>query len=238
MWQIIAGILVLLVAANGAPILAARAFGTKGPQFSQNKSLETQLLIEAFQEMDTQVNNREKALEHQALHDTLTSLPNRVMLNERLEYHLISAKRNRKDISLFVLDLNRFKDVNDSLGHQTGDKLLTQVASRLDSCVRDIDTIARLGGDEFAVILPNTSKQQATLVAEKISRAINEAFHIDNHTIHIGVSIGIVCYPEDGVDSQSLLQHADIAMYIAKRNRLDYAHYDASEDQHSQVHRL
>jgi diguanylate cyclase (GGDEF)-like protein len=218
---------------NVALALRSRAFGIKGPQFSQNQSLETQLLIEAFQEMDQQVHNREQALKHQALHDTLTSLPNRVMLNERLNYHLISANRNKTHVTLFILDLNRFKDVNDSLGHHIGDKLLTQVATRLEQCTRDVDTIARLGGDEFSVILPNTEKQQAEKVAEKIAQSISEVFNIDQHTIHIDVSIGIVSYPDDGLDSPTLLQHADIAMYIAKRNRLNFAYYDASEDQYS-----
>ncbi|TNF33037.1 MAG: bifunctional diguanylate cyclase/phosphodiesterase [Gammaproteobacteria bacterium] len=213
--------------------LRSKAFGMEGPQFHKNHSLETHLLIEAFQEMDQQVNNREKALEHQALHDALTTLPNRVMLNEHLEYHLSAARRNQKNLTLFVLDLDRFKDVNDSLGHQTGDLLLIEVARRLNSCVREIDTVARLGGDEFAVILPNTKKHQSEVIAEKIGKSLTGAFTIDSQTIHVGVSIGIASYPDDGLDGQTLLQHADIAMYSAKQNRVEFSHYDAREDQFS-----
>lgn len=226
-------IMVFRPISNVALALKSKAFGHEGPQFSSKQSQETQSLIEAFHEMDYQVNRREYALEHQALHDDLTSLPNRVMLNDRLDYNLLAANRNNKALTLLLLDLNLFKDVNDSLGHPVGDLLLIQVGQRLLECVRDVDTVARLGGDEFAILLPDTDRYQSLTITKKISQSITETFCIDNHTIHIGASIGIVSYPSDGTNSQTLIQHADIAMYTAKRNRIDYAFYDAKENEHS-----
>ncbi len=226
-------IMVFRPISNVALALKSKAFGHEGPQFSGKQSQETQSLIEAFHEMDYQVNRREYALEHQALHDDLTSLPNRVMLNDRLDYNLLSSNRNKKALTLLLLDLNLFKDVNDSLGHPVGDLLLIQVGQRLLECVRDVDTVARLGGDEFAILLPDTDRYQALTITKKISQSIAETFCIEDHTIHIGASIGIVSYPNDGTNTQTLIQHADIAMYTAKRNRIDYAFYDAKENEHS-----
>jgi diguanylate cyclase len=218
---------------NVASALRSKALGHEVPQFSTKQSLETQYLIDAFEEMDHQIKRRQEALEHQSLHDSLTSLPNRFMLNERLDYQIFSAQRNNSPVSLLILDLNAFKDINDSLGHRIGDHLLILVSERLKLCIRDVDTLARLGGDEFAIILSETPRDKASYVAEKISRTLANPFNIDDHKVSIGVSIGIAALPEDGTNSQQLLQQADIAMFTAKRDRLDFAYYNAEEDEYS-----
>lgn len=216
-----------------ASALRSKALGHEVPQFSAKQSLETQYLIDAFEEMDHQINRRQEALEHQSLHDSLTSLPNRFMLNERLDYQIFNAQRSNSQVSLLILDLNAFKDINDSLGHHIGDRLLILVSERLKLCIHDVDTLARLGGDEFAIILSETTREKAADIAEKISRSLSKAFNIDGNKVSIGVSIGISAFPEDGTDSQQLLQQAEIAMYTAKRDRLDFAYYDAEQDEYS-----
>ncbi|OOZ38943.1 hypothetical protein BOW53_13640 [Solemya pervernicosa gill symbiont] len=216
-----------------AMALRSKAFNIESPELVVSKSREIDYLVEAFHQMDEQVNQRENALEHQALHDHLTGLPNRFMLNQRLEYQLLTSERNQKTFTLFLMDLDHFKDVNDSLGHATGDMLLIEVANRLATQVRKTDTVARLGGDEFAILLPDTGRDESELLAKSIFESITAPFSIGEQTINVGVSIGIVSYPVDGNDVMSLLQHADIAMYIAKRNRTSFSHYDASEDHHS-----
>ena len=183
--------------------------------------------------MNLQVHNRQMALEYQAMHDALTGLPNRAMLLERMEYQLMISKREEQRLTLFILDLNRFKEVNDTLGHHIGDQLLVNVGTRFKSCLREIDTIARLGGDEFAVLLPSTSHEQATAVAHKLLESVKEPFIIEDNRLHIGVSIGIACYPKDGDNHNILMQHADVAMYNAKLNHIGYTHYNTDEDEHS-----
>ncbi|MFK5892490.1 MAG: EAL domain-containing protein [Pseudomonadota bacterium] len=210
--------------------LKSKAFGKELPQLVSVNAQEINYLIEAFSEMDEQVNNRQKALEYQALHDHLTGLPNRFMLNQRLEYQILYAERDKQTFSLFLIDLNHFKDVNDSLGHLNGDILLEKVAKRLTEKVRKVDTVARLGGDEFAIMLPDTNREQSEHLANKIHESITSSFTIDGNTINIGLSIGIVCYPQDGQDKIRLLQLADLAMYVSKRNRTRFSHYDAKED--------
>lgn len=219
--------------ANVALALRSRAFGHEGYQALRIRSRETQYLIDAFQEMDTQVGKRQRALEHQALHDVLTGLPNRAMLNEHLNYQILVAHNENRELVLFILDLNRFKEVNDSLGHGLGDQLLIQVAERFKACIRETDTIARLGGDEFAVLLPNTSLTQSVNIAQALHRSTSAPFEIEGNVIPIDASIGIAGYPMDGSDGQALMQHADVAMYISKRNHLPYEYYDQSKDDNS-----
>ncbi|TNF92130.1 MAG: bifunctional diguanylate cyclase/phosphodiesterase [Gammaproteobacteria bacterium] len=211
----------------------AMAYGYGGLQLPKTKFLETEFLIDAFKEMDIKVNNHRKALEDQSLHDALTGLPNRVMLDERLEYHIITCKSKETSLALFLVDLDRFKEVNDSLGHDVGDEIIILAGDRMRSCISDIETLGRLGGDEFAIISPNTTRDESIELANKLNTSFNDTFNIGEHKIHMSASIGIAIYPEDGVDKQILLQHADIAMYSAKRNRSRYAFYDPSEDKHS-----
>jgi diguanylate cyclase (GGDEF)-like protein len=150
--------------------------------------------------------------------DFLTGLPNRALLTDRLEQATEHATRHHMKVALMFLDLDRFKEVNDSLGHPVGDGLLQSVARRLQACLRHCDTVSRQGGDEFIVLLSEVrSVQDATLTAEKILRAMAAIHVIGHHQIRVTVSIGISVYPDDGMDVETVLVHADTAMFHAKR---------------------
>ncbi len=178
--------------------------------------------------------NVNKELKHQALHDSLTSIPNRVLLNDRLTQAIRTAKREGNSIALMLTDLDRFKEINDTLGHHYGDLLLQQVAVRLRGVLRDSDTVARLGGDEFAILLPNISdEEQIIQAAGKIAHAIDMPFIFEDKNIHIGISIGIAMYPQDSEEPSKLMRQADIAMYVAKRSGIDYTFYKPELDDHS-----
>ncbi|MFA7348639.1 MAG: EAL domain-containing protein [Desulfurivibrionaceae bacterium] len=175
--------------------------------------------------------NRIAALErHNALHDDLTGLPNRALLLERINQLILHAKRDLQPLAILVMDLNRFKEINDALGHHYGDFLLQKVAERLQEVIRESDTLARLGGDEFSVALA-ADAEQAKIVSQKISETLQQPFIIEGHSLNIGISIGIALYPAHGTDCDTLLQHADVAMYSAKKTETHYALYDDSQDQ-------
>ncbi|MEK7758744.1 MAG: EAL domain-containing protein, partial [Pseudomonadota bacterium] len=169
-------------------------------------------------------------LEHQALHDALTGLPNRNLLHDRLHHAIQNAARQQKSVALILMDLDRFKEVNDTLGHQYGDLMLQQVSARLQQVLRHSDTIARLGGDEFAILITDTNETFAGHVAQKVHVALNRVFNLDNHFLHIGASLGIAMYPQHGDNAQSLIQHADTAMYVAKRSNTGCAVYSPEHD--------
>ena len=213
----------------------AESLSTRGeesiPGLENRSSREIHRLITAFNVMRNQVHQRQMALEHQTLHDALTGLPNRVLLQDRLEQSIQMMKRNDGSMALLLLDLDRFKEVNDVLGHQVGDELLQQVGRRLQALLRNSDTVARLGGDEFAIVAPNTDNRQAALFAEKIAGAIKEVFEVGKQKLYVGVSIGVAIYPQHGTDAGTLTRHADISMYSAKRNKLDYSLYEMSGDE-------
>ncbi len=156
-------------------------------------------------------------LAHQAHHDSLTGLPNRLLMDDRLNHAIGIARRHGVKLALLYLDVDRFKNVNDSLGHDIGDRLLKVVAQRLLACVRGSDTVSRQGGDEFVILLSEVSTgQDAAVSAEKVLRTLSEPVDIDGHHLHVSASIGIAIYPEDGEEPASLLKHADFAMYHAK----------------------
>lgn len=156
--------------------------------------------------------------QHLAHHDLLTGLPNRSLFADRLQQMLAHAKRSSSQGALIYLDLDKFKPVNDTLGHNIGDLVLMAIAQRLQSAVRESDTVARIGGDEFVVLLPVIeSRLDASTVAEKIRLALEQPFEINGHTIQIGCSVGIAIYPEHGEDEISLMKNADTAMYQAKQ---------------------
>ncbi len=159
-------------------------------------------------------------LEERAYYDSLTGCPNRFLFMERLNHELTVAKRTQQKLALLFIDLNRFKDVNDTFGHQMGDLLLEQVSLQLSSCIREEDTLARMGGDEFAIIV-NRVDQGAALerIAQEIITRLQEAIVIEGHDIYIGASIGIAIYPDDAKETNTLLKHADMAMYRAKQQR-------------------
>jgi len=175
----------------------------------------------------------EAALEHQALHDALTDLPNRVLLHDRLQQAIRAAERNRSSVALLVMDLDRFKEVNDTFGHHTGDLLLEQLGQRLGSVLRSSDTIARLGGDEFAVLLPTATFEDARLIADRLLQVLEEPFVLGSLQLEIDASIGIALSPDHGQDADTLLRRADVAMYVAKRNNTGHALYTADQDEHS-----
>lgn len=160
----------------------------------------------------------EQEIFYRANYDALTGLPNRSLFRERLEQALKQARRYDRQVALMFTDLDRFKQVNDSLGHNWGDRLLCQAALRLEACVREADTVARQGGDEFVVVLPNIAEEHdACVVAEKIVSRLGEPFDLgEEHSVHIGASVGIALYPAHGENSEDLVRHADMAMYQAK----------------------
>ncbi len=158
----------------------------------------------------------QEEIQHLAHYDSLTQLPNRLLIHERIDQAIHSSHRENKSFALLFLDLDNFKIVNDSLGHHRGDLLLQQVSDRLKNCLRKGDMAGRLGGDEFVVLLPNTEANGAAKVSGKIIEAINAPFDVDEYLLNIGTSIGISIYPNDGLVSDMLTRHADIAMYHAK----------------------
>ncbi|MFC3530791.1 diguanylate cyclase domain-containing protein [Vogesella facilis] len=159
-------------------------------------------------------------LQHMAQHDALTGLPNRALLNDKLQDALAKAIRHNSRVALLYLDLDNFKHINDSLGHSAGDLLLQAVAQRLSQCVRGADSVARIGGDEFIVLIEDLQRQEhASLVAEKIQQAFAMPIDIKTSTLHINVSVGVAHFPEHGSNGQQLLSHADDMMYQMKKQR-------------------
>ena len=176
--------------------------------------------------------------EHQALHDALTGLPNRVLFKDRVTQALESARRRENGVVVMLMDLDHFKEINDTLGHHHGDRLLELIGGRLEGVLRAGDTVARLGGDEFAVCLPAARDTAYALsVAEKCLTALRTPFEIDGLDLEVGASIGIACFPEHGDEVETLVQRADIAMYVAKTDRGGAQLYEQEQDQHS-VQRL
>lgn len=159
----------------------------------------------------------EELLRFKAHHDALTELPNRELFKDRLQTAINQARRYHRNFALLLIDLDRFKEVNDSLGHTAGDQLLVEAAQRLASCVRETDTVARLGGDEFAIILSEmTNDEEAEQVAQRAVSLLNEPYHLDAGTARISGCVGIALYPVHGRESDPLLRNADSALYAAK----------------------
>ena len=179
-----------------------------------------------------------KANRHLASHDPLTGLPNRQLLRERTTKALKQAAKRHGSIALLLLDLDRFKEVNDTLGHHFGDLLLQQVGPRLNAVIRDADSIARLGGDEFVILLAELDDPtRATAIAERVVTALSASFLLDDVSVDVEVSIGIATSPEHGTTFDELLQHADIAMYAAKSAGNGYATYSPDGD-HASTQKL
>lgn len=188
----------------------------------------------SFENVRLVENLQEQAIrnEHQALHDGLTGLPNRVLLRDRVEHAIEAASRANTSVAIMLMDLDRFKEINDSLGHHNGDLLLKELGERLREAVRRSDTVARLGGDEFAVLLPDLEDPDlAAGMAHKLMRAVEEPFQLDGMVVHADLSIGIAVHPSHGDDADVLLQRADVAMYLAKQTHTGYRIYAASADE-------
>lgn len=176
----------------------------------------------------------EKQAAHQATHDSLTGLPNRALFIDRLQQATIAARRDSSLLAVLILDMDRFKDVNDTLGHYNGDRLLKQVGLRLAAAIRESDTLARIGGDEFGFILPKLQERNdVERIAGKIKKTLAGAFALEDLSFEVQASIGAAIFPEHGKDGDTLIQRADVAMYAAKQKKIGYALYAKILDKHS-----
>ena len=193
-------------------------------------------LASSFNHMLDGIATREAENLRLAFEDQLTGLPNRAMFHDRLDQALILGKRNGQPVAVMMLDLDRFKYVNDTLGHPVGDLVLKEVAHRLRGLLRESDTVARLGGDEFAILLRSGEPERTSTVAHKIMHSLESPIIAGEQPIDIATSIGIVYYPEHGEEANALLRRADIAMYAAKRARSGFATYDLRLDEDRQDH--
>ena len=182
----------------------------------------------------TERKRAEEALEHQALHDMVTDLPNRTLLRDRLRQAILAARRRNTQVALLFIDLDRFKELNDTFGHQAGDTILREVGERFVDAVRASDTVARLGGDEFAVLIPLAAdRDEALMVARRALASLQQPFSVEGESAYIEASIGIVLCPEHGEDVQTLMRRADVAMYAAKRAGSGMQIYEQDKDLHS-----
>jgi diguanylate cyclase (GGDEF)-like protein len=188
------------------------------------------LLAGTLNHMREGIARREREILRLAYEDGLTRLPNRALLLDRLEQGLRTAMRRSEPLTVMVLDLDRFKEINDMLGHMAGDVVLKQVASRLQAVLRDSDTVARLGGDEFALVLPMADTDLVRVVARRIALALRTPVEFEGQPLDVAASIGSAIYPQHGEDAGTLIRHADAAMYVAKRNNTGHAFYDPSYD--------
>jgi diguanylate cyclase (GGDEF)-like protein len=207
------------------------------------------LSLEAFPISDTLIGlnvddvtervNRAESLRRQALHDALTGLPNRALFDNRLTHAIRAADRDGRSVGLLLLDLNQFKEVNDTLGHDAGDRLLRIVADRLRTSMRAGDTVARLGGDEFGVLLADDVSPRRTLrAAERVLACFDQPLAIDGMSLQTGASLGVAMYPDHGQNADEIRKNADVAMYVAKRRGGGIAVYDPIRDQadHDRLH--
>ncbi len=196
------------------------------------------MVIDQTSELRAQTTALEQRAMHDVTHDALTDLPNRVLFRDRLEQALHAAQHDSTHTAILMMDLDRFKEINDTLGHFNGDRLLKQVAARLQGIMQETATVARLGGDEFAILLPKILVgKEAEEVARKIGKALQAPFGLEGLKLDVQASIGIAVYPEHGSDADTLLQRADVAMYMAKQEKTGYIVYDPKHDKHS-PHRL
>ncbi len=194
---------------------------------------EIDILEHSFNCLAKAVESETAALEHQALHDPLTDLPNRKLLNNRLQQEILRSARSQKPLVLIMTDLDHFKEINDTLGHHVGDIVLQQASIRLFRTFRRTDSVARLGGDEFGILLPETTLKQAKAIAQKAVEAFEIPFVVEGNSLSLGISMGLTESPLHGDDVNILVQRADIAMYLAKRTNLGFSVYDPSQDTHS-----
>jgi diguanylate cyclase (GGDEF)-like protein len=187
-------------------------------------------VAQAFNRMREGIESHEKEILRLAYEDRLTGLPNRALFNDRLAGAVNLARRNGTPLTVMLMDLDRFKHINDTLGHTIGDNVLREVATRLRLALRESDTIARLGGDEFGVLLPTGHDDQIGEVVHKILRAIEQPIEADGQWLDVGASIGIARFPEHGDKPDTLISRADVAMYLAKAANSEFAFYDATHD--------
>ncbi len=205
-----------------------------GQQVAVTGNREIRSLTEAFNRMTTELGTLYGQLEEMAFRDSLTGLPNRALLYEHVTKIISQSARANTRFALLIMDLDRFKQINDSLGHSVGDVVLQQVAARLNEVLRQGDVFARLGGDEFAAVLPITASADGTIpLAKRLLGAMSQPFVVEPNSLHVGLSIGIAIYPDDGIRREDLMRHADVAMYHAKQNQRGFAFYDNTLDTNS-----
>jgi len=220
-----------------AKALKAEADGSSFIELPRAHSKESQQLIDAFAEMRFQVQDRQRALEQQALEDSLTALPNRFSWQRNLKKECETAQQDGSSLAVLLIGLDRFKEINDTLGHATGDQVLQLFGERLQYLSRQHDFVARLGSDEFAILLPQTGQEEAVYIARKIIQEMEHPFQVEKLNLYLGCSIGVTLYPKNSDSAEALTRHADIAMYAAKRHKSGYALYDRKYDTNS-VHKL
>ena len=212
----------------------ARHYVSNLEQEVQQRTLQLQDLLHEMESKNAQLSSSNDELKHAALHDSLTGLPNRILYHDRLEQAIKQSKRNNAQFGVALLDLNNFKEINDSQGHLVGDFVLKTISERITTILRSSDTVARLGGDEFAFVLPTVDRESPEIVAQKILDAIAEPIIDDKITIKTTGSIGVSLYPDHGDDNDTLVGKADAAMYVAKRNGGGMATYDESTEAQNQ----
>jgi len=188
---------------------------------------------ERLEALNAQLKRTNTDLQRLAVQDPLTGLPNRTLILDRLQQAMREAKRNQQNMALIMIDLDHFKEVNDTLGHGVGDNLLVGVSKCLGTALREQDTLGRLGGDEFAIVLPNTGDEAARIVAGKLQSTLRAPIKVGQNSFSVSASMGIALYPTHGTDPSALFKCADVAMYLAKRTRGDFAVYDAAADEYN-----
>jgi diguanylate cyclase (GGDEF)-like protein/PAS domain S-box-containing protein len=176
---------------------------------------------------------QEFTIQHQAMHDAMTNLPNRSVMHDRLRQAILDAEGRHESLAVLMLDIDRFKEINDTLGHHAGDAVLREMAVRLQMVVRKSDVVARFGGDEFTILLPGIDAVLVVPLINKIIKSLEPSIVVDQHRLHIETSVGVSLYPQHGQDATSLIRFADVAMYIAKHDSSGYAIYDPGQDQHN-----
>jgi diguanylate cyclase (GGDEF)-like protein len=228
---------------NGVPIGAFTLYAREVNAFDEAAhKLLAEMAVDISYALDNFAREAEqkRAEEHIQLlahFDQLTGLPNRALFNDRIKYAISSAQRSNKQLAVLFLDLDHFKNINDTLGHSIGDALLVQLAKRLKSVVREQDTVSRQGGDEFILVLPDTDADGAVHVAEKLLRAVADSYQIEQLELNVTSSIGIAIYPDDGADFESLYKNVDVAMYRAKQDgRNNYLFFTQEMQAHSIRH--
>lgn len=215
------------------------AFAFWGQYVSSMISYEASaMVVDQTQELRTHTAILEKKAAYESTHDPLTALPNRVLFMDRLQQATNQAARESTQFAVFLFDIDRFKEVNDTLGHYNGDRLIKQVALRLKNVISEVDTLARIGGDDFGFILHHlNSPADAQDIAQKIKQTLATPFVLDNLTLDVQASIGAVFFPDHGRDTDTLIQRADVAMYVAKQDRAGFVTYSETLDIHT-PHRL
>ena len=190
-------------------------------------------LATAFNQMQSAIGAREEQIIHQATHDALTGLPNRTLFLDRLQQSIATSKRSGESVGMIMMDVDRFKEINDTLGHHFGDQLLIEIGRRLSQTLRESDTVARLGGDEFAVKFTAPTARHATEVAARAGTVFDAPFVLGDVAIDVNASLGIALYGMHANDAETLMKRADIAMYDAKKNHSGFAFYEPGRDEHS-----